>query len=94
MSRFKFLLAAITKTRDASMGIAVPHTPPHLMQTNTPTIYWPSALLGRSTRTAALSAAFMPHSYPILDDKGEGSGENDGYSPAERNYDLTGAGVL
>jgi hypothetical protein len=72
------------------MGIAVPHTPPHLMQTNT--IYWPSALLGRSTRTA-LSAAFMPHSYPILDDKGEGSGENDGYSPAERS-DLTGAGVL
>ena len=47
----------------------------------------------RSTRTAALSAAFMPHSYPILDDKGEGSGENDGYNPAERS-DLTGAGVL
>jgi hypothetical protein len=24
----QWLLAAITKTRDASMGIAVPHTPP------------------------------------------------------------------
>ncbi len=80
------------KDKRCEHGNCSTHTPPHLMQTNT--IYWPSALQGRSTRTAALNAAFMPHSYHFLDDKGKGRGENDGYSPAERNYDLTGAGVL